>query len=243
MLIAMLLLSGCAKPFELTDVAVSPIPGPVTPQYVPGSGQLVIEEFLVFNRTEYSLGSLKALYAVTNSGDGLLWAVTFSSEKMTIAATVHSNKTGSISDVSILNAKGKVNTEDPAAKKALNLTGQLFNSVFMPYSSESTANQQQISDHAPLNMPDKDTPPEKTKAILAGMTNYNGTECYVIKARTETTHTIKATREVISSITDAFILVDRFTMMPVIGEARTVTGLDSRTLRNIITIKRIRAVQ
>ncbi|GAB6127111.1 hypothetical protein [Humidesulfovibrio idahonensis] len=243
MLIAMLLLSGCAKPFELSEVAVAPIPSPVTPQYVPGSGQLVIEDFLVLNGTEYSLGSLKALYTVAKSEDGLLWAVTFSGGKVTIAATVHSDKSGSISDVDILNTKGKVNKEDPAVKKALNSTGQLFNCFFMPYTNKSTANLQQISDHAPLDIPDKDTTQEKTKAILSGVTTYNGTECYVIKARTETTNTNKATREVITSVTDAFILVDRFTMMPVIGEARTISNLDSRLLRNIIKIKRIKAVQ
>lgn len=245
MLAAMFILAGCAttnKNFALSDVTITPVDGPVAPKYVPASGSLEIEEAFAINDREYPRGTIKVDYSVVENGEGLQWAVTFIARKLPLLASVKSDKLGNINSLDLSTHGVLLPKTSPKAKIAVIYIMKLFNSVFMPLVDADAAKGNAISEKAPLSVSQDISLDKNAKAVVSGMATYNGIQCYVVKYHAEGSLTVPSTREVIHNVRDVFLLVNKDTLMPVVGEARNVAQMNGDRVRTVTNISRLKAV-
>ncbi|MDO9631224.1 MAG: hypothetical protein Q7I92_04915 [Humidesulfovibrio sp.] len=208
----------------------------------------MMDESIEIIRREFALGTTTVNYNVAADGDALRWVVSMTGKtgkgSVSLVATVRSGNQGDVEKLVII-GKGGVLSEgkSPEEKKAIAGMADVFRSFFMTFSSDKAFVGREVSNRPPMFIPGENTSADKrSNPVLAGMTTYNGVECYVIKCHSEAKSTSKKTREEFSNVIDSFLLVDRYTMMPVVGELRVATRGESSNSANVVAIKRIRVV-
>jgi len=246
MLAAMFILAGCATPknFDLNDVVITPVDGQIVSKYVPGNGSLEMQEAFAINDQESPRGTIHVDYSVIDDGSGLLWTVTFaSSDTIPITANVRSDKRGNIDSLELSPKELLRSKNTPQGEKTVAMAKDLFHYVFMPLLDADATKTNAISERPPLSVSLDDINLNKSaKAVVSGMTTYNGIQCYVVKYHGEGTITVPSTREVLQNVREVFLLINKDTMMPVVGESRNVTQINRNTLKTVTNISRLKLV-
>jgi len=169
--------------------------------------------------------------------------LTFVTPKASYSASIKTTRAGAVLSTVIIGKDGPLPGGGKLQEVVL-ATTKLFSSFFLPLSETSVAQGGVISQQPPLFL-DTDSkepsPKDAGTTILSGEAVYEGIPCYVLKHHEAKDTTVKATREVMRVSTDAYLLVDRDTMLPVFGEMKIRVGVDSSLFPGITRIRRIKA--
>ena len=221
--LALLCLAGCAKQFDINDIAVTPLQGPMETQYSAGSGTLEVEDFIVLGRREYSIGNSKVSYSSKETIEGLHWNVTLQGlpRKLQVNLVIVTDKFGvPSSQLVILSDKSAMISANKNEETQLLVT-DFFSSVFIPLTASQTGKGIAVSKRVPLQQLKSDMLGSITgEATITGQATYDDTECYVLRYRAKSLPFKTASRELVHAVIESDLLLDKQTMTPVAGRSK-----------------------
>lgn len=221
--LALFCLTGCAKHFDIQDIAATPLQGPVQAHYRAGSGTLEVEDFIVLNRREYSIGTSKVSYSSKESIEGLHWNVTLEGlpRKLKVNMVIVTDKLGvPSSQFVVLADKSAMVTANKSEETQLLLT-DFFSSVFIPLAVNQAGQGIAISKRVPLQQLKSDMLGSLSgEATFTGQATYNEVECYVLRYRATSLPFKTASRELVHAVIESDLLLDKQTLTPVAGRSQ-----------------------